>query len=237
MSLVDPTGLNDDSECPDGQICIDGGSGDGAGGDGGDGSDGGSGDDGSGGGSNPPDPCGNNNNAGSTCTVTVNGGDPDSCDMSDPTCQMQYQNILWQLQGQSIGAPNNWTLWYKNPCIQSALAKGAASSAIDAVGLLPEDGAVAGAFSLWHGAAGVSNGIKILQRAKFGAGIISTASAGSDASGDDTLSLAGAQFFTGFASIGAGLAKATPVVGQVLSGISVAEDLFGSYKAVVGCHP
>jgi hypothetical protein len=49
-------------------------------------------------------------------------------------------------------------------CVQSALAKGAASTAIDAVGLLPEGGAVAGAFSLWHGAAGVSNGIKILQR-------------------------------------------------------------------------
>ncbi len=97
----------------------------------------------------------------------------------------------------------------------------AASTAIDAVGLLPEGGTVAGAFSLWHGAAGVSNGIKILQRVKFGAGIISTASAGSDASGDGALSLAGAQLFTGFASIGAGLAKATPIVGQVISGISV----------------
>jgi hypothetical protein len=103
--------------------------------------------------------------------------------------------------------------------------------------LLLEGGAVAGAFSLWHGAAGVSNGIKILQRAKFGAGIISTASAGSDASGDGAFSLAGAQLATGFASIGVGLAKATPIVGQVLSGISVAEDLFGTYKAVAGCHP
>ena len=83
-----------------------------------------------------------------------------------------------------VVAPNNGTPWYKNPCVQSALAKGAASTAIDAVGLIPEGGAVAGAFSLWHGAAGVSNGINILQRVKFGAGIISTASAGSDASGD-----------------------------------------------------
>jgi hypothetical protein len=108
--------------------------------------------------------------------------------------------------------------FYKNPCIQSALAKGAASTAIDAIGLLPEGGAVAGAFSLYHGAAGVSNGINILSRVQFGAAIISTASAG-------------------FASIGAGLAKLTPVVGQVLSGISVAEDLYGTYKAVAGCHP
>jgi hypothetical protein len=127
--------------------------------------------------------------------------------------------------------------FYKNPCIQSALAKGAASTAIDAIGLLPEGGAVAGAFSLYHGAAGVSNGINILSRVQFGAAIISTASAGSDASQDGTLSLAGAQLATGFASIGAGLAKLTPVVGQVLSGISVAEDLYGTYKAVAGCHP
>jgi RHS repeat-associated protein len=136
-----------------------------------------------------------------------------------------------------ITAPNNGTPWYKNPCVQSALAKGAASTAIDAVGLLPEGGAVAGAFSLFHGAAGVSNGINILSRVQFGAAIISTASAGSDASGDGAFSLAGAQLATGFASIGAGLAKATPIVGQVLSGISVAEDLYGTYKAVAGCHP
>ena len=80
------------------------------------------------------------------------------------------QHVRWHIQGL---APSNATPWYKNPCVQSALAKGAASTAIDAVGLLPEGGAVAGAFSLWHGAAGVSNGIKILQRVKFGAGIIS----------------------------------------------------------------
>jgi RHS repeat-associated protein len=134
-------------------------------------------------------------------------------------------------------APNNGNPWYKNPCIQSALAKGAASTAIDAVGLLPEGGAVAGAFSLWHGAAGVSNGINILARVQFGAAIISTASAGSDASGDGAYSLAGAQLATGFASIGVGLAKAAPIVGQVISGISVAEDLYGTYKAVAGCHP
>ena len=68
----------------------------------------------------------------------------------------------------SPGAPSNGIPWYKNPCVQSALAKGAASTAIDAVGLLPEGGAVAGAFSLWHGAAGVSNGINILSRVQFG---------------------------------------------------------------------
>jgi RHS repeat-associated protein len=134
-------------------------------------------------------------------------------------------------------APNSATPWYKNPCVQSALAKGAGSTAIDAVGLLPEGGAVAGAFSLWHGAAGVSNGINILARVQFGAAIISTASAGSDASGDGAYSLAGAQLATGFASIGVGLAKAAPILGQALSAASVLEDLYGTYQAVAGCHP
>jgi RHS repeat-associated protein len=141
--------------------------------------------------------------------------------------------------GSSVGlvAPSNGPTWYKNPCVQSALAKGAGSTAIDAVGLLPEGGAVAGAFSLWHGAAGVSNGINILARVQFGAAIISTASAGSDASGDGAYSLAGAQLATGFASIGVGLAKAAPILGQALSAASVLEDLYGTYQAVAGCHP
>jgi hypothetical protein len=124
-------------------------------------------------------------------------------------------------------ATNNATPWYKNPYIQSALAKGAASTALDSVGLLPEGGAVASAFSLWHGAAAVSNGNKILERVQFGAGLISTANAGSDVQGSEgPFSLSGAQLATGAATIGAGLLKAAPVVGQVISGISVAEDLY-----------
>lgn len=184
-------------------------------------------------------------------SVTITVRDPDGKPLSDSSSYLQansyffcyfYDDGISSSSGffglfSGSSAPSNGTPLYKNPCIQSALAKGAASTALDAVGLLPEGGAVAGAFSLWHGAAGVSNGIKILQRVKFGVGIISTANAGSDASQDGALSLAGAQLATGFASIGAGLAKATPIVGQVLSGISVAEDLYGTYKAVAGCHP
>jgi len=136
------------------------------------------------------------------------------------------------------GAPSNATPWYKNPCIQSALAKGVASTALDGVGLLPEGGAVSAAFSLWHGAAGVSNGTKILERAQFGAALISTANAGSGVSGSEgTFSLSGAQALTGAAAIGADLLKTAPIVGQVISGISVAGDLYGTYKAVTGCHP
>jgi hypothetical protein len=133
--------------------------------------------------------------------------------------------------------PNNGTPWYHNSCITSALLKGAGSTALDAVGLIPEGGAVAGAFSLWNGAAGISNGTKLLQGVKVGAAIVSTAYAGPDASGGSgAFSVAGAQAFTGVASIGASLARATPVVGQVLSGLAVAEDLYGTYKAVANCQ-
>jgi hypothetical protein len=137
-----------------------------------------------------------------------------------------------------VVAPSNATPWYKNPCIQRALAKGAASTALDAVGLLPEVGAVSAVFSLWHGAAGVSNGTKILERVQFGAALISTTNAGSGVSGSErSFSISSAQALTGAAAIGAGLAKAAPIVGQVISAISVAEDLFETYEAVAGCHP
>jgi hypothetical protein len=144
-----------------------------------------------------------------------------------------------QLAASAFGmAPNNPTPWYKNPCLQSALAKGAASTALDSVGLLPEGGAVASAFSLWHGAAGISNGGKILERAQFGAALISTANAGSDAQGSEgAFSLSSTQALTGAATIGAGLLRAAPIVGQALSAASVLEDLYGTYKAVAGCHP
>ena len=128
-----------------------------------------------------------------------------------------------------VVAPNNATPWYKNPCVQSALAKGAGSATLDAIGLLPEGGEVSAAFSLWHGAAGVSNGTKMLQNVKMGAGLISTASSGSDSNWFGGV--------TGALSIGASLAKAAPVYGQVLSGISLAGDVYSTYKAVAGCHP
>jgi hypothetical protein len=48
--------------------------------------------------------------------------------------------------------------WYKNPCVTSALGSGAVNAGIDAIGLLPEGKAFTGAYSLFHGAAGASNG-------------------------------------------------------------------------------
>lgn len=117
-------------------------------------------------------------------------------------------------------APNNTTPWYKNPCVQSALAKGAASTALDAIGTLPEGGTVAAAFSLWHGAAGVSNGNKILGRVAFAGGLISTAGASHDLQGPQESALSttvtGLQVAAGGAGIAKGLIEDIPVAGQVL---------------------
>lgn len=71
----------------------------------------------------------------------------------------------------------------------------------------------------------------------MGGKLISTASSLSDASGPNgAFSPAGAQTLTGVASIGVSLARATPVVGQVLSGLSIAEDWYGTVKEIGNCQ-
>ncbi len=60
------------------------------------------------------------------------------------------------------------TPWYKNPCVTKAIAKGALSTGIDAIGLIPGGGAVSEGLSLFHGAAAVSNGTAILGRVQLG---------------------------------------------------------------------
>ena len=116
--------------------------------------------------------------------------------------------------------PNNGTSWYQNTCIQSALGKGAGSTALDAVGLLPEGGAFSAAFSLWHGAAGVSNGTKILQGVKAGAGIVSTASGLKEGSA---------------ASVAFGVAGFIPGAGQAAAMGSIGVDIYKTGMAVSQC--
>jgi hypothetical protein len=41
------------------------------------------------------------------------------------------------------------------------------TTVLDAIGILPEGGTVSAAFSLWHGAAGVSNGIKFSRESRL----------------------------------------------------------------------
>jgi hypothetical protein len=123
------------------------------------------------------------------------------------------------------------TPWYKNPCVTKAIAKGALSTGIDAIGLIPRGGAVSAELSLFNGAAAVSNGTAILGRLQLGAGIITAANGASDTSG-----LGAIQTVAGVGGIVAGVAKATPVVGQVLSGISVGLDLIGTGMNIAQCY-
>jgi hypothetical protein len=97
---------------------------------------------------------------------------------------------------------------------------GAGSAAIDSIGLIPEGGAVAGAFSLFNGAAGVSNGINILQRVKAGAGIISTTSGLNEGS---------------TASVAFGVAGFIPGLGQLAAGASIVNDAIKTGMAVSQC--
>jgi|HubBroStandDraft_6_1064221.scaffolds.fasta_scaffold236049_3 hypothetical protein len=123
------------------------------------------------------------------------------------------------------------TPWYKNPCIQKALAKGGASALIDGIGLFPAGGAVSAGFSLFHGAAAVSNGTAILGRVQLAAGIITTANGASNTSQLGTFQTA-----LGVGGIVAGVAKAAPVVGQVISGFSVVGDFVGTGMEIAQCH-
>jgi hypothetical protein len=146
---------------------------------------------------------------------------------------------LWLPSG-NRAAPSNGTPWYKNPCIQGALAKGAVSTALDAIGTLPEGGTVAAAFSLWHGAAGASNGTKILGRVGFAGGLISTMSATHDLQGPQESSLStfvtGLQAGAGGAGIAKGLIEDIPVAGQVFAAVSVGLDILGTGVDIYNCH-
>jgi len=163
-------------------------------------------------------------------TVTVNG-DNDS----------EVQTITTSFPVTTLAANNGLTIsaapatpWYKrykNPCVTKAIAKGALSTFIDAIGLIPGGGAVSAELSLFNGAAAVSNGTAILGRLQLGAGIITTANGASD-----TSPLGAIQTVAGVGGIVAGVAKATPVVGQVLSGISVGLDLIGTGLNIAQCY-
>jgi hypothetical protein len=130
------------------------------------------------------------------------------------------------------------TPWYKNPCIQKALAKGAATAGLDAIGLIPEGGAAAAAFSLFHGAAGVSNGTNILGRVALGGALISTAASVSDVSGPNGGAGSFAAFQTGVNALGIAksLFEAIPVAGQAIAGASVVLDFVGTGLEIAECQ-
>ena len=139
----------------------------------------------------------------------------------------------------AMKAPSNATPWYKT-CTATALGKGLGSAALDAIGILPEGGTVSAAFSLFHGAAGISNGTNILRRVAFAGGIISTAAAGSDlseANGVNASStVAGLQVAAGGFGIAKGLIEDIPVAGQVIAAGATTLDLISTGLEVAKCY-
>ena len=152
---------------------------------------------------------------------------------SNLSCPAELSSLCSGIDPALDATTSNGTPWYQNTCITSALLKGTATTALDAVGVLVPaggaiEGTVAGAFSLWHGAAGVSQGRNIFRGAQLAGGIVSTASAGSDGSG---LSAG-----LGAAGIAATLGKAAPLVGQVISGFSMVVDIYQTAGAIAKCN-
>ena len=137
-------------------------------------------------------------------------------------------------------APSNGTPWYKS-CTAQALAKGAGTTVLDAIGIIPEGGTISAAFSLWHGAAGVSNGIKIQQRVSFAGGLVSSIFATNELQGangvDASSVVAGLQAVAGGAGVAKGLAEDIPVAGQVIAAGATALDLIGTGLEVAKCYP
>jgi RHS repeat-associated protein len=172
--------------------------------------------------------------------------DTPECDPAKGVGAFDVNSAIWVYAGTSRtswassgGASNNSaTPWYKNSCIQHALLKGAATAGLDAIGLLPEGGAVAAAFSLFHGAAGVSNGTRVLGRVALGGALISTAASLSDASGPKggAFSFAGLQTGVNVLGIAKSLSKAIPVAGQAIAIVSVGLDIYGAYREIRECH-
>jgi RHS repeat-associated protein len=181
-----------------------------------------------------------------TQTVFVNAnGDTMDVDGCDPNGNASCMPTIGGVSADGVGslpiggpgsAPN------KGPrsgyeslfCLGDALKSNGLSLVLDAVGLIPTGGSASAAFSLFHGAAGISNGTKILSRVQMGAGLIGTASAGNAVqNGGDNLDQAA--LATGGLSIAAALGKAAPVYGQVLSGISLGIDGVKTYQAQSAC--
>jgi RHS repeat-associated protein/uncharacterized repeat protein (TIGR02543 family) len=135
---------------------------------------------------------------------------------------------------------NSGTPWYKNPCVQHALLKGAATVGLDAVGLIPEGGTIAAAFSAWSEVQGLSNGAKGLQQAQLAAAIISTGAAAGELSQTTDMNassvVAGLQASVGALGVAKGLIEDIPAIGQAIAGASVVLDLIGTGMGVAGCY-
>jgi RHS repeat-associated protein len=126
-----------------------------------------------------------------------------------------------------VGARNDSTSWYKNPCVASALGAGALSVSIDAIGLIPAAGGVARAIGNGAGYRGV---VADQQGYKF------VNAVGRSTSTVQALNGAFHTTPTGLISTGLAVAGFIPGLGQLTSGASIVVDVFRTGSAIGQCR-
>ncbi|WP_446743084.1 RHS repeat domain-containing protein [Silvibacterium acidisoli] len=135
--------------------------------------------------------------------------------------------------GSNSVAPSNATPWYHNTCITGALKSGALHVGIDSIGLIPEAGGIARIIGHQAGYRGIvadQLGAKVIARVGLMAGYVSGV-----AGVDDTSATGLVSSGLSVAGIVSTLAGSAPIVGQVISGLSIADDLISTGMAVASC--
>ena len=120
------------------------------------------------------------------------------------------------------------TPWYKNPCVTSALAKGALSVGVDAIGLIPEAGGVARVIGHQAGFVGVvadQTGSRVIKAVGASTGTVQGLNGLFDTSP------------TGLLSTGLTVAGFIPGLGQLASGASIVVDAVKTGMEISQCHP
>jgi RHS repeat-associated protein len=165
------------------------------------------------------------------------GGLPYNCQYS-PACLCHWrgncQFVFRPKPKPPTPTSNNAPPWYKNACITGAIGNGLLHAGIDAIGLIPEgwlvSRAIGNAFN-YRGIVADQLGNKVLGAVSMGAGISSTG-----LGANNTSTVGSIQTGLGVAGIVSTLAGATPVLGQVFSGLSVAADVINAGMAIAKCN-
>jgi hypothetical protein len=172
----------------------------------------------------------------------ADGGPVDPCAsgglLGGPQCTRPQQPAISASQ---VAAPApNKTPWYKNSCVQNALLKGAVTTAIDAIGLIPEGSiasrAIGNSFN-YRGIVADQFGNKAIGSVEMGSSIFLTASSGHDAQvSGGAWSLSGLQAGVGVVGIAKNLGAFIPVANQTIAAVSVGLDIVSTGMEIANCH-
>jgi len=116
-------------------------------------------------------------------------------------------------------------------CIMGALGSGLLHVGIDAIGLIPEGGLVSRLIDRALDFRGIVAGNQTIGAVQMATGISTTGLGASETSSTGLISTG-----LGVGGIAATLGGALPIVGQLISGLSILNDLYGSGKAVANCN-